>query len=182
LIDVPQEYQLAFYFVMRDTLVAENLEQAVKIAYQGERPWKVVTLQGELIDANGTMSGGGGKTRSGLMNLHGSARAASASGGVSEKEVAKKEKKLKALTQQYEDTEKTVQSLKEDVSSLEAELPRLSKQIKRMQMDIDSFKNRLHDLDSQLASLRDKSAISKKEEKEMKVRNALKRFDVDVLI
>uniref|UniRef100_A0AAX7UYS2 Structural maintenance of chromosomes protein n=1 Tax=Astatotilapia calliptera TaxID=8154 RepID=A0AAX7UYS2_ASTCA len=49
----------AFYFALRDTLVAQNLEQATRIAYQKDKRWRVVTLKGEIIEMAGTMTGGG---------------------------------------------------------------------------------------------------------------------------
>jgi len=37
----------AFYFAMRDTLVAADMESAIKVAYEGGKPvWRVVTQQG----------------------------------------------------------------------------------------------------------------------------------------
>jgi structural maintenance of chromosome 4 len=74
----PQDakFAAAFYFALRDTLVAANLEQATQIAYgvrqqrdflplltifQGSKKFRVVTLEGQLIDVSGTMSGGGAK-------------------------------------------------------------------------------------------------------------------------
>ncbi|KAJ1525072.1 hypothetical protein ONE63_009916 [Megalurothrips usitatus] len=51
-------YKVAFYFALRDTLVAENLEQATRIGY-GRVRHRVVTLNGEVIETSGTMSGGG---------------------------------------------------------------------------------------------------------------------------
>ena len=48
----------AFYAELRNTLVADNLEQASRIAY-GQQRNRVVTLKGELIEVTGTMSGGG---------------------------------------------------------------------------------------------------------------------------
>ena len=42
----------AFYFAVRDTLVAKDLEQATRIAY-GKTRFRVVTLSGELIDQSG---------------------------------------------------------------------------------------------------------------------------------
>lgn len=182
LIDVPDKYRLAFYFVMRDTLVAENLDQAVKIAYSGKKsPCKVVTLDGELIDANGTMSGGGGRKRSGMMSLTGSAAASSASAGLSEKDIAKKEKRLKNLSQQYEDTNSTVRSLKKDISDLEEEIPKLAKEMKKMKMDIDAMENRLRDLSSQLEELRSKEAISSSEAKQMKVSSLPTYCNIELL-
>ncbi|KAH9029014.1 SMCs flexible hinge [Lactarius pseudohatsudake] len=54
----------AFYKALRDTLVAQDLAQANRIA-SGARRWRVVTLAGELIDSSGTMSGGAAKPRGG---------------------------------------------------------------------------------------------------------------------
>ncbi|KAJ8309851.1 hypothetical protein KUTeg_011716 [Tegillarca granosa] len=42
----------AFYFALRDTLVANDLDQATRIAY-GKTRYRVVTLQGQLIDQSG---------------------------------------------------------------------------------------------------------------------------------
>ncbi|KAK5455556.1 Structural maintenance of chromosomes protein 4, partial [Exophiala xenobiotica] len=42
---------------MQNTLVAKDLDQSNRIAY-GARRWRVVTLDGQLIDVSGTISGG----------------------------------------------------------------------------------------------------------------------------
>uniref|UniRef100_A0A6I8SGS9 Structural maintenance of chromosomes protein n=2 Tax=Xenopus tropicalis TaxID=8364 RepID=A0A6I8SGS9_XENTR len=57
----------AFYFALRDTLVANNLDQATKVAFQKDKRWRVVTLQGQIIEQSGTMTGGGGKVMKGRM-------------------------------------------------------------------------------------------------------------------
>ncbi|CAG8652146.1 8678_t:CDS:2, partial [Funneliformis caledonium] len=44
--------------VLQNTLVAQNLQQANRIAFTNTR-WRVATLNGQLIDKSGTMSGGG---------------------------------------------------------------------------------------------------------------------------
>ncbi|GJD07759.1 Structural maintenance of chromosomes protein 4 [Galdieria sulphuraria] len=51
--------RLAFYFVLRDTLVAPNLDEATRLAYQPTKRYRVVTLAGQLIEPAGTISGGG---------------------------------------------------------------------------------------------------------------------------
>lgn len=48
----------AFYLALQDTLVANDLEQASRIAY-GQVRYRVVTLKGEVIERSGAMSGGG---------------------------------------------------------------------------------------------------------------------------
>lgn len=52
------KYLTAFYYSLRNTLVANDLEQASRIAY-GQSRNRVVTLKGEIIEVSGTMSGGG---------------------------------------------------------------------------------------------------------------------------
>lgn len=42
----------AFYFALRDTLVAKDLEQATRIGY-GRQRYRVVTLGGQLIETSG---------------------------------------------------------------------------------------------------------------------------------
>ncbi|XP_075986320.1 structural maintenance of chromosomes 4-like protein gluon [Anticarsia gemmatalis] len=57
----------AFYYALRDTLVAKDLEQASRIAY-GQTRYRVVTLKGDVIEIAGTMSGGGKTTMRGKMS------------------------------------------------------------------------------------------------------------------
>lgn len=56
----------AFYYALQDTLVAEDLDQATRVAYGAQR-FRVVTLKGELIELSGTMSGGGRTVFKGRM-------------------------------------------------------------------------------------------------------------------
>lgn len=60
-------FRKAFYKAVGETLVAADMEQATRIAFAGGGRRRVVTLQGQMIEANGTM-GGGGKPMSGGMS------------------------------------------------------------------------------------------------------------------
>lgn len=62
-----EKVRQAFYFALRDTLVANNLDQATRVAFQKDKRWRVVTLQGQIIEQSGTMTGGGGKVMKGRM-------------------------------------------------------------------------------------------------------------------
>jgi structural maintenance of chromosome 4 len=61
------KFQDAFYFALRNTLVTQNIDQATQIAYNSTRRYRVVTVDGELIELSGTIAGGG-KPRSGGMS------------------------------------------------------------------------------------------------------------------
>ena len=61
LVDFDDEYIDAFYYAVGDTIVVEDLECAKKLIGK----YRMVTLQGDLLEKSGSMTGGG-KLRTGL--------------------------------------------------------------------------------------------------------------------
>jgi len=59
----------AIFLAVGNTLVAPDLETATRWAYDFNRRWRVVTLDGNLIESSGTMAGGGKSVRKGGMKL-----------------------------------------------------------------------------------------------------------------
>jgi structural maintenance of chromosome 4 len=59
----------AIYLAVGNTLVAPDLETATRWAYDFSKRWRVVTLDGKLIETSGTMAGGGKSVRKGGMKL-----------------------------------------------------------------------------------------------------------------
>ena len=59
----------ALFLAVGNTLVASDLETATRWAYDFSKRWRVVTLDGKLIESSGTMSGGGKSVRRGGMRL-----------------------------------------------------------------------------------------------------------------
>jgi structural maintenance of chromosome 4 len=64
-----EDLQVAVMWAITQTLVCPNLEVAKRIAY-GKQRFRVVTIDGSLIDMTGTISGGG-EPRRGLVNCDG---------------------------------------------------------------------------------------------------------------
>ena len=58
----------AFYFALKDTLVAGDIKIGTQIAFNAVagKKFRVVTLAGEMIELSGVMSGGG-RPKKGLM-------------------------------------------------------------------------------------------------------------------
>ena len=67
LIQCDDSLKCAFYYAVRDTIVATDIEQARRISNSMNRRWRVVTLTGDLIEPSGVMSGGGNRKFSGAM-------------------------------------------------------------------------------------------------------------------
>lgn len=115
LIDCDAALRPAFYLALRDTIVAPDLDQAVKVAYVGDRAmWRVVTLDGNLIETSGAMSGGGREMRQGGMKLSSGAASSGRGGG--------KTSKASADEEEEEVTPARVQQLEAQVTALQAQL------------------------------------------------------------
>lgn len=135
----------AFYSVMQNTLVAKDLEQANRIAY-GARRWRVVTLDGQLIDVSGTMSGGGTRV---------------ARGGMSSKQVADTSREQVAkLESDLEETEKKFGAFQEKQRNIETmiqqkteEIPRVETKIQKIMIEIDSSSRGLADTQRRIKEL-----------------------------
>lgn len=67
----PANFQIApaLFLAVGNTLVAPDLETATRWAYEYGKRWRVVTLDGKLIESSGTMSGGGKTVSRGKMKL-----------------------------------------------------------------------------------------------------------------
>ncbi|PYI32289.1 hypothetical protein BP00DRAFT_369355 [Aspergillus indologenus CBS 114.80] len=135
----------AFYSVMQNTLVAEDLEQANRIAY-GAKRWRVVTLNGQLIDTSGTMSGGGTRVARGAMSSKQVA-------DTSREQVAKLEGDL-------EETERKFQHFQEKQRQMEAairermdEIPRVETKIQKILIEIESAHRSLADAQRRVQEL-----------------------------
>ncbi len=132
LIKCSDDVKPAFYYALRDTLVARDLDEATAIAYQnGRATWRVVTLNGELIDISGTMAGGGKSMKKGAMSLSGSSSSMSSQSStlsamdefVTREEVDKAKRdadkayeELKAVQNSKRDVEESIRKMKSDSS------------------------------------------------------------------
>lgn len=59
----------AFYYALRDTLVCDDYDTASKVSrLDKNHPYRVVTLNGELIEPSGAVTGGGRTQVKGIMN------------------------------------------------------------------------------------------------------------------
>ena len=108
----------AFYLAVRDTLVAETLEQASRLAYGTTKRFRVVTLEGQLIEASGTMSGGGNRKAKGGM-------AASLATAVSAEQ-------MRALETEERELSATLGDVRERQQANAASLQKAGKQLQKL--------------------------------------------------
>uniref|UniRef100_A0AAY4E352 Structural maintenance of chromosomes protein n=1 Tax=Denticeps clupeoides TaxID=299321 RepID=A0AAY4E352_9TELE len=122
----------AFYFALRDTLVAADLEQATRVAFQKNKRWRVVTLQGQIIEQSGTMTGGGGRVMKGRMG-------SSIGTEITQEELDHMESRLKEKLVQRQGWQERRQQLEENVHRLRHELRDMKNTLEKYTASIQSL-------------------------------------------
>ncbi|KAI0652571.1 RecF/RecN/SMC protein [Trametes meyenii] len=141
----------AFYKALKDTLVADNLEQANRIAFGGNRRWRVVTLQGQLIDASGTMSGGGTSVQRGGMS-------SKLAADVVPPEVIRKYQQDSEEDQRaLDEALRQLRELEAKVDALKQSAPRLDLAMDKANLDIRNVARRIADAESRVQQLKSQS-------------------------
>ncbi|KAI8101201.1 hypothetical protein M9435_001309 [Picochlorum sp. BPE23] len=159
-----EDIRLAFYFALRDTLVAKDLDQASRIAYSGNKRWRrVVTVKGEMINENGTMSGGGAKPRGGRMCIGEKASSSASDPSLAAKEAETAEIELKELTRKVSEARSLVSEATGRVKAAKAALADSETAITKAKMDVKSSEQLAQDLDARIPELKAATAVSRED-------------------
>uniref|UniRef100_A0A672NY39 Structural maintenance of chromosomes protein n=1 Tax=Sinocyclocheilus grahami TaxID=75366 RepID=A0A672NY39_SINGR len=155
----------AFYFALRDTLVARDLEQATRVAFQKDKRWRVVTLQGQIIEQAGTMTGGGGRVMKGRMG-------SSVCADVTQEQLDKMESELNKELTQLQDWQQRKHQLEEKVHKARRELRDMKNTLEKYTATIQSLteqelhlKTQIKDLEANVISAAPDKAKQKQMEK-----------------
>ena len=135
----------AFFSVLQNTLVAKDLEQANRIAY-GARRWRVVTLDGQLIDVSGTMSGGGTRVAKGGMSSKLVAE-------TSKEQVSKLEVDRDQLEQELQTLHDKQRGFEGSLKELNKQIPQLETAIQKTSLETESLKRNLADAQRRVTEL-----------------------------
>jgi len=130
-------YRVAFYFALTNTLVAKDLDQATRVGVQGKKRWRVVTLDGKLVDSSGTMSGGGNSV---------------AKGGMRASVCLYSPEEVKELVAAYEKANARLQGIRQEKAALEEALQLTDKEITDFQLREEKSNMEIASLTKQLAA------------------------------
>ncbi|KAG0324418.1 hypothetical protein BGZ99_001886 [Dissophora globulifera] len=137
----------AFYSVMQDTLVAEDLRQANRIAY-GKQRWRVVTLDGQLIDKSGTMTGGGTRVMRGAMS------STLSTGEFTAEAIAQMEHERDKAESEYRLLQQEKLSLERELNSTVVNVPKMEMRLSMFKMDVDASQKRIVESQKRVEALK----------------------------
>ncbi|KAF2704257.1 RecF/RecN/SMC protein [Pleomassaria siparia CBS 279.74] len=147
------KFNPAFYSVLQNTLVAKDLGQANRIAY-GAKRWRVVTLDGQLIDKSGTMSGGGTRVAKGGMS-------SKLAADVTKDQVVKLEHDRDALEQGFAELQQEQRVLETTLRSLQDQIPQLETKAQKIALELGSFDRNIVDSQRRIKELSAEKSTSK---------------------
>lgn len=137
----------AFFKAVGNTLVAEDMTQANRIAY-GQKRWRVVTLAGQLIDSSGTMSGGGNHASRGGMSSKFAADAVSPA-------------VLRQYEQENDEAASKLQDAIQELSQVEVEIenltrsgPQIDTSVQKLNLDLQNVSKRIAEAQKRVSDLR----------------------------
>ncbi|CAO3598210.1 unnamed protein product [Absidia cylindrospora] len=157
--DVPRLFDLvqpkddkfapAFYSVLRDTLVANDLHQANRIAFGGKKRWRVVTMDGKLIEKSGAMTGGGNRQLRGAMGAQ-----FQNEDDVDPEMVATLEKERNDLEKEFRNLVEEKRALELVLRAKQTHLPKRQMALEKLQLDVRSLDSQLEDDKQRLEELK----------------------------
>eukprot|EP00092_Neocalanus_flemingeri_P022265 GFUD01024145.1.p1 GENE.GFUD01024145.1~~GFUD01024145.1.p1 ORF type:complete len:1283 (-),score=468.97 GFUD01024145.1:142-3990(-) len=162
-----ERYRSAFYHYLRDTLVADDVDQATKVAY-GNKKYRVVTLTGELIETSGTMSGGGRSKMTGKMGQQ-----VQVVDKVNPKEFERMERGINEVEQEVKDCNKRRQELEDLLYKGKKDLQEMKKQHGKLKVEVNPLKEQVVMMEKQVADQEGRvkeAAPDKKVVKDMQAR------------
>ena len=115
LCDCDEKYKEIVVSLLGRTIVAEDLDSAVAIAKKFNYKYKTVSLDGQLVNAGGSMTGGSLSKHSGLLSRAGDIEAL-------EKDIKKLSEKLEIKLAEQRNAEASLEAVKNDIMNVEAEL------------------------------------------------------------
>lgn len=166
-------FRPAFFSVLQNTLVAKDLEQANRIAY-GARRWRVVTLDGQLIDVSGTMSGGGTRVARGGMS-------SKLVADTTKEQVSKLEVDRDSLEKEFEAFQEKQRELEAALKELNDELPKVEIEMQKATLEIESIGRNLADAERRLSELTAAQQPSNSDESRIAaLEKQLSKLDIEV--
>lgn len=163
------KFAAAFYFAVGNTLVAANMQEATRLAYQESRRHRVVTLDGKIIDSTGTISGGGNTVNRGGMKASFQAEVTPEQISQLRAALSQKQGGMRELLDKIESLKSRIRARKTDLSAIET-------QFSRVEHSLGSLPLQLKDLCARREQLRQANRAPSKAELEK-----LKRLSDEIM-
>ncbi|WP_254862415.1 chromosome segregation protein SMC [Halovivax gelatinilyticus] len=151
LVDFDEQYAGIFSYVLGDTLVVEDLETAR--SYMGD--YRMVTLEGDLVEKSGAMTGGSRKGSRYSFSTDGRGTLERVATQITELQEQRDElrEELRAVESRLDDARDRQTDAADEVRSIETEIEKVDDQKERLEAEIDGYEDDLEELEAERESV-----------------------------
>lgn len=135
-----ERFKTAFYFSLGETVVANDLDQATRLGY-GRNRLRTVTLDGAIIEPDGSMTGGG-KPRSGGMSDR-----IQADDGKQQARMDELKKKVAELQEQVAQLSTKIDSLNREINTCENDIATMTERQKKFTLEVNNHRDRMKQME-----------------------------------
>ena len=173
LIKYDKKYQDIIENLLGRTVIVDKMETAIKIAKQNKYAFRIITLEGDVINPSGAITGGSVAKKT--VNILGRGREIEKL----QKEIKKKNKKIESLEEEKKDFEKSIVDIFEESKNLEKELQEIDITYATEKQKLLSIEQNISKLETRISKLKEeKENIKKqKEESNIKIENTKKEIE-----
>lgn len=150
LVGCDKKYNIVAEYLLGRTIVADNIDNASQIARKYRFRYRVVTLDGQLINAGGSYTGGSAASKTGAMSRNADIEALDKQIEELLKSSEKITKSLREISEQKAETLQFIEAIKNDLSNSKAELYRAEGDIEVHTERIDACNARIAHAKEQL--------------------------------
>ncbi len=176
LIKVEKKYEQIMISLLGRTVIVDKMENAIKLAKQNHYSFKIVTLQGDVINATGGITGGSVSTKT--VNILGRAR-----------EIEELEKGLKQIKQKIEKEKKQKEEYKVSIQNVLEEIQNLEENLKQIDIVYATDKQKLVaveenilKLEQRLEKLRDEKSNIEKQKQDITLKKEQTQEQINKLV
>jgi chromosome segregation protein len=153
LITVPQDYRKVTHALLGDTMVVDNLKEALSAWRGNGRNQCLVTLEGDMVDQRGIISGGKmARGSRGLLARKREIRELTEKRSSCEFQVSKLQEKLIRVEKEIEKEKRSLEELKEERWTSQEEINEFDKMIFRLGQELDNLENLSQRITRELAA------------------------------
>ena len=176
LVKFDKKYEQVIDSLLGRTVIVDNMDNAIAIARKNSYGFRIVTLEGDILNASGAISGGSVATKT--VNILGRSREIESL----KKEITELEKKINKLKKQKQEYENSIEDTVEEVTSLENELREIEiiyatekQKVVSIEDAVNKVENTLEKLREEEKTIDEQLEINKKTQEELEVK--IKSFD-----
>ena len=175
LVKFNKKYEQIILNLLGRTVIVDNMETAIKVAKQNGYSFRIITVEGDVINPSGSITGGSVAKKT--VNILGRGREIEKL----EKEIRKLKNKIEELEKEKQDYEQSIEDTMEGATSLEKELQEIDITYATEKQKLVSIEENIAKIEQRLNRLKEEETSLEKEKEQtilnkQKIQEDMKRL------